>query len=368
MNRLPIVFLAMSAYAFAGDAQSAHPISGELTMVDHVNRMGILRPDRSDRHNKYHWDLPHHFTMLPEGRVYRCGSPATLKDIPVGTHLHGLFFLGEKGDYTVPLLNTEYAQKVANDPNDFSPESSYSQVLRLEDDFTYDYRRNVSWHVISIDYDELKLVAMGSDVRKTFDFTTSTDVWKGSRLVEMNDLRPADEILFNLEWATLFGPGRLTEIWVGKESWKLAAKRQHRRYIQHLRNCGFPAQVEHVEHLGGGKGKVTIRFYQGPSLADFAPFKPDTSGKVAVVEPNLRPYRGASLSVRFLEVRSTKEPQPGFSGLSAKFHTHELLEGIRPGRSIRVYPSGWIPTRLPREEELSPFDIRPRFLEVDPRD
>jgi hypothetical protein len=36
-------------------------MGGEITMIDHVNRMGILRPDRSDEHNKYHWDLPHHF-------------------------------------------------------------------------------------------------------------------------------------------------------------------------------------------------------------------------------------------------------------------------------------------------------------------
>ena len=85
-------------------------LGGEITMIDHVNRMGILRPDRSDEHNKYHWDLPHHFEMLPYGLIYRHGTPATIRDIELGTHMHGIFFLGKQGMYKVPLLETQYFQ------------------------------------------------------------------------------------------------------------------------------------------------------------------------------------------------------------------------------------------------------------------
>ena len=83
-------------------------LAGELTMVDHVNRMGILRPDRSDDHNKYHWDLPHHFTMLPYGSLRFRGAPASLRDIPLGTHVHGRLYLGPRGGYRVPLRKTNY--------------------------------------------------------------------------------------------------------------------------------------------------------------------------------------------------------------------------------------------------------------------
>ena len=352
-------------------------LSGELTMVDPINRMGILRPDRSDHHNKYHWDLPHHFTMLPYGLAYRCGSPATLRDVPIGTHLHGLFYLGKEGEYTVPLLHTDYAQKVANDPNQFSPDSPWSQVLRLEDDFSLYQRQGVTWKILSIDSKTLKLVAERIDPepapakpegltgQQTFDFTEATRIWIGKGLGELGDLKAGQQVLFNMEWATLYGAGRLTDLWIDAKARELAGKLQHRSFLKHMRDRGFPARIDHVEHLEAAKGEVTASFYQGPMPEDFQLFKANTSGRLAVVEPNLRTYHDAGLGIRYLEVLHIKEPPPGHSGVTVKFSVGELLEGIRPGRSVRLLPQGWLPQVLPREERLAPFDIRPRFLEVD---
>ncbi|NCX71281.1 MAG: hypothetical protein EBW86_12040, partial [Rhodobacteraceae bacterium] len=132
-------------------------MGGEITMIDHVNRMGILRPDRSDEHNKYHWDLPHHFEMLPYGIIYRYGAPATIRDIDLGTHMHGIFFLGKQGMYKVPLLETQYFQQIRNQPNEYSPDSPYSQALRLEDDFSFYLRQKATWQITHIDHEEGKL-------------------------------------------------------------------------------------------------------------------------------------------------------------------------------------------------------------------
>ena len=129
-------------------------MGGEITMIDHVNRMGILRPDRSDEHNKYHWDLPHHFEMLPYGLIYRYGAPATIRDIDLGTHMHGIFFLGNQGMYKVPLLETQYFQQIRNQPNQYSPDSPYNQALRLEDDFSFYLRQKATWQITHIDDDE----------------------------------------------------------------------------------------------------------------------------------------------------------------------------------------------------------------------
>ena len=357
------------------------PIAGELTMVDHVNRMGILRPDRSDRHNKYHWDLPHHFTMLPYGTVYRLGSPASLADIPIGTHLHGRFYLGPEGEYKVPLRETEYAQAVANDPNEYSPDSQYSQVLRLEDDFTLYQRQGVKWKVVSIDQDAGELIAERVDPtdatskpegltgRQTFDISDATRVWQGRGYGELTDVAPGRNILFNLTWATLFGPGRMTDIWIDDESQTIASDRQHKQFVQHLKEYGFPARVDHVDHGESGSGEVSVSFYQGPAPEDFALFKPSTTGQSLVVDPNLRSYRQQNTNkpARFFEVGSIDNPPPGHSGVTARFRTHELLEGLRPGRTIRLLPAGWPVIPTPRERDMSPFDIRPKFLEAQPQ-
>ena len=40
--------------------------------------------------------------MLPYGSIYYHGAPAALQDIPLGTHLHGLFYLKEPDDKSPP--------------------------------------------------------------------------------------------------------------------------------------------------------------------------------------------------------------------------------------------------------------------------
>ena len=76
-------------------AGTSHAIAGELIALDHVNRTGTLRPDRTDAQRRGDWDLPLHFTLLPYGSLRYHGAPAALKDIPLGTHLHGEFYVGE---------------------------------------------------------------------------------------------------------------------------------------------------------------------------------------------------------------------------------------------------------------------------------
>ena len=41
---------------------SSHYFAGELIEVDHVNRTGTLRIDRTDKQRRSHWDLPVDFT------------------------------------------------------------------------------------------------------------------------------------------------------------------------------------------------------------------------------------------------------------------------------------------------------------------
>jgi hypothetical protein len=40
------------------------------------------------------------------------------------------------------------------------------------------------------------------------------------------------------------------------------------------------------------------------------------------------------------------------SGIQIRFETDLIIEGIRPGRVVRVRPAGWTAVNLPREEYL----------------
>src|SRR3954463_8108956 len=99
---------------------SAHYLAGEMIQMDHVNRTGTLRPDRRNDQRTDDYDRPMPFTLLPYGSMRYQGAPAELRDIPIGTPLHGLFY--------------------------FEPEAgkdgkgAFTQAFRLEDDFSYGQR------------------------------------------------------------------------------------------------------------------------------------------------------------------------------------------------------------------------------------
>src|SRR5688500_17650571 len=75
---------------------------GELFAVDAINRRGMLRPGGDLAPDRYNRFLGQPFALLPYGMVYYHGAPAELKDIPLGTVLHGVFHLPPKGDHSVP--------------------------------------------------------------------------------------------------------------------------------------------------------------------------------------------------------------------------------------------------------------------------
>ena len=62
--------------------EKAHSYKGELTFVDHANRRGSLRIDGDGR---FRFAAPSPFALLPYGLVRYHGSPADLRDIPLGT-------------------------------------------------------------------------------------------------------------------------------------------------------------------------------------------------------------------------------------------------------------------------------------------
>jgi hypothetical protein len=49
----------------------------------------------------------------------------------------------------------------------------------------------------------------------------------------------------------------------------------------------------------------------------------------------------------------------GSSGIQVRFETDLIIEGIRPGRVVRVKPASWPNVQVPREEFLGDSSSNP---------
>lgn len=73
----------------------------------------------------------------------------------------------------------------------------------------------------------------------------------------------------------------------------------------------------------------------------------------ATAEDNLRTWDQINDRKRGTLLEAKEVPAlPGSSGLQVKFKSELLIEGFRPKRIIRLWPSAWKIDDLPREERL----------------
>ncbi|QDU28211.1 hypothetical protein ETAA8_33110 [Anatilimnocola aggregata] len=337
--------------------------AGELVAIDHVNRRGALRLDGDGVDDRYHHAESHRFAMLPYGMIRYHGAPAELRDIPIGTHLHGKFVLPPDGDQSIPP--TKRTPK-------YVPKQNHA--LLLEDDFSFYLRQGQSWRVEAVDpvKGRLKVTATGQSVavglkgEQNFDFDGSTRVWKGRQIGGLNDLAPEQVVQVNLTWAPDWKNGQfhVADVWIDQESREVASEVQRQIHIRHQRHRWLAGWVDHVEHQAAGKGIVTVTLFGGMdnSLYDLAraQAKPGGGAALAAGEPTLRTWwqEHDSKSGPVLDFKDIPNPPPGSSGLQLRVQIDELLEGYRPGRIIRFRPNGFPSVKLPPEERVKSLDDR----------
>jgi hypothetical protein len=314
---------------------AAREISGELIGLDPVNRTGTLRPDRTDAQRTDDYDLALPFTLLPYAKTTYHGAYAELRDVPIGTHLHGLFFMKE-----APAKN----QKPV-----------FERVLRLEDDFSRFARLKKAWRVEAVDKGALRVTGVAADGAADPKPTLlqagpSTRVWKGRGLGTLADLAPGQMILANLTVCTLKGPGRCTDLWIDDESRELARERQLEVHKLFQREHGLGGWIEAVDNAAG---TVTVALFDAcdPSLLKEVRVKGGIAA--AVAEESLRTYDQTN-DVRHGQILEVKSVPcvPGHSGTQVTFKPSQLLEGYRPRRYLRLFVGGWRVDDLPREERL----------------
>ena len=175
---------------------TGHYLAGELVQIDPINRRGGQRLDGDLVDDRYDKAQPQQFAMLPYGMIYYHGAPAELRDIPIGTHLHGTFYLPPPGEEkTLP-------------PNAGPPQyaSKYNHALLIEDDFSFYQRHGQAWKILSAKDRALKVIPVGTPAKnglegeQIFWMYNSVRVWKGRTLVGSEALEEDQIVQLNLSW------------------------------------------------------------------------------------------------------------------------------------------------------------------------
>ncbi|MCE9531942.1 MAG: hypothetical protein K8T89_12585 [Planctomycetes bacterium] len=333
-------------------AEAGKYLSGELVIVDAINHRGALRLDG---------DGPmHYFAMLPYGMVGFNGAPAELRDVPLGTHMHGYFHLPPAGEEeTIPphqRLN----------PN--------NHAITLEDDFSYYQRRGQAWKIVAIDLKKGKLdvAAIGTLVKDgingkyTFDIDPVTRVWKERKIVDLDSLAPEQSIQLNLTWSqgAVNKEFAVTDIWLDEESRKHATEMQRRRHVRYQQQRWLPGWIDHIEHFDYGGAIITITLFGGmdQSLYDDMKAGRETGYWVAAAEKTLRTWfhRADRKVGKVLDWKVIENPTLGSSGIQLRLKFTEVLEGYRPGRNVRLKCERWAFVTMPFEERVKSLEEKKR--------
>jgi hypothetical protein len=335
---------------------SATYIAGELVFIDPVNRRGGIRLE-GDESGRY-WSGPlHYFALLPYATVWHNGALAEIRDIPIGTHVHGYFFVPPKGEEdTIPPLPEEHQRFTIK----------HNHAISLEDDFSFYQRRGQAWKVVSVNAEKEKIdveptgqkAKDGITTPYTFDIDNRTRIWSSRRLVDLKDVAPGTTVQFNLAWSQGWGQNefRICDIWLDDESRKFATELQRRQHVRYQRQRWSPGWIDHVEIFDFGGGIVTLTLFEVDQeiVNDFRKEKHDRIA-VACAEKTLRTWfhRADRKFCTLVEWKEVEDPPLGSSGIQLRLKFAELLDGYRPGECVRVKCDSWKFVTMPPEERLS---------------
>jgi hypothetical protein len=368
---------AAPAYGTFPDATAGVSLLGELLSVDPINRRGLLRPGGDLAPDRYNRFLGQPFALLPYGMVYYHGAPAELKDVPLGTVLHGLFYLPPAGDDSVPRPNPK--DKI--DAQRLKYLVPQTHALLLEDDVSFYRRHGQAWRITGIETSEddgrkfLVVTSVGREApgglsgEQKFSVDAATRVWKGREFAGLADVQSGQTVQVNLTWDPNWGYGKfhVLDLWLDQKAVESAAEIQRQTHIRYQRYHWLPGWIEEVAYDStkpNGAGTVTVTLFGGldPSLYDEV--VGGRNAQVAVAEPTLRTWRKDqdSQGGRVVDVKKITDPPLGSSGIRLQIEVHNMLEGFRAGSIVRVGTTNFPAGVLPPEERVNGPDDRTRSL------
>lgn len=356
--------------------------TGELTFVDHANRRGSLRVPVED---VFFRQAGRPFALLPYGMVYYRGAPADLRDIPLGTILHGRFYLPPDPKFSsVPNVNQA------------------NHAILLEDEPSFCLRQGKAWKLKELEMrgDEGMVVACRvsksggeadeADQKFTVDDTTS--FWRGREKLRLDEvvaegIWPSDGktklddqiVMLGLTWQPMndfwkgaFNGYHISDIWFDDSAMQRASEYQRLVHKEFIQGRWMPGWVDKVEYGNFGRAMITATLFGGMDPSLYADFQKGREAQIGAATTELKhehgAYSHAHMAIRgpVLDVIKSDGDIPlGSSGIQIRMNVDLVLEGFRPGRIIRIRPMNWPADSLPREEWIDEGSMEGRFPSSD---
>jgi hypothetical protein len=365
----------------------AKTYTGELTFVDHANRRGRLRIRGKAA---FYEQSATPFAMLPYGMVRYQGAPADLRDIPLGTILHGRFYLPPEPELSsVPTFRSRA----------FQIHFAENHAVLLEDEPSYCLRENLVWKLQETQREndqwlvtarrEKKDGSNGKGEIETMTVDAATRVWRGRERLLLQDLidegmfpvkgkKSLDDqvVLLGLRWkptrGTRFGQQNGTfnrwhigDIWLDEDSIQRAATQQTEEHKTLIRTRWMPALVDKVEYGKAGQATVIATMVGGMDDSLYADFRKGFRGQMSPVATNLKHGIGdigqyhTAIDFSVVNVKNLDGELPaGSSGIQVHMKVGMVLEGFRAGGVIRIRPMSWPDSPVPREEYITGIEER----------
>ena len=355
--------------------EKAKAYDGQLMFVDHANRRGSLRVTGGEL---MHRTPPVPFALLPYGMVRYHGAPADLRNVPLGTMMHGLFYLP-------PDLKLS-SVPVVTQPSVTRPAENHA--ILLEDEPSFCLREGKVWKLkdvtmkggkegLIVAHREPKAGGADKEAERTMRLDATTRFWRGREQLGLEDLiaeglLPADgkktldgqEVYLGIAWKPDGNWVRRTgnrmhvsDVWLDAKAMQHASRHQTEVHRELVRCRWMPAYVDAVEYGKFGDATVTATLFGGMDPSLYADFMKGIRGQFAASEFNLKHAYGSvtetlvANSGPIIDVtKQEKEIPLGSSGIQIKIQVTQIIEGARPGRIIRIRPMNWPDDAVPREE------------------
>ncbi len=377
--------------------EKSHAYRGELVFVDHANRRGSLRVAGD---GKFYRNDPQPFAMLPYGIIRYHGAPADLRDVPLGTVMHVRGYLPpDPKSSSVPVLPVNNKEKDVGHYRGTGTAPAENHLLLLEDEPSHCLREGKVWKLKQLDIRdnageiiairEARVGGDGNAEEEELTFDAATRIWRGRESVRVADLVaegawPASgkkdlggqSVLLGITWKPARGNGlsgsftrfHISDIWLDDDAIQHAAAFQNEKHKVFIRSRWMPAWVDAVEYGKFGSATVTVTLFGGMDSSLYNDFRKDVSAQINGAENTLKHTAGhygpghVASSGKILNVlRADGEVPLGSSGIQIRFKTGLVIEGIRPGRVVRVRPGSWPAMQIPREEYLFGNSPEDRF-------
>ena len=123
----------------------------------------------------------------------------------------------------------------------------------------------------------------------------------------------------------------------------------------------MPARIDSIEYRKFGHATVKATLFGGMDQSLYADFKPDIGAKMAVAESRLRnwwpDHDGMDGKITIIE-KADEEPPLGSSAIQIQFEMPLILDGFRPGLTVRIRPQNWPNVKPPVEENVHNLEDR----------